>query len=378
MDWVVLARLLACTVGFIAGTILIAKNMPLGFGAKMLLLYAVAAGFSAVTSQYPATVVGYFILLLGACVLMTGLAYSARHLAELETIERVWFFTVVALIVKDTVTSLIRPEMAPAGEVIRIGMGVTHANEISSLATLVFWLSFSKKKTKHTILLWLLRAFLVYVIIGARSRVSIVAFLLGGLLYVLFASKDYLKRWVVVSAGVGALSTFFLLSFGFDQAWAKDIVSYARRGQEKAALTTLTGRTLIWQHVVSKSYDSPIAGHGYGVSRLTMGTIPQARFQPYHCHNELLEVFFTTGLLGLVPFLLIVGYSLKWLKAFSRLRRVLSASFALHAVCSIAIVLAGSMFEARLAGKLSPVQPLFFFYLLTLDREKHFQRLRQI
>jgi len=374
LDWLVLARLLACAIGFIAGIILIAKNMPLGFGGKMLLLYAVVAGLSAVASPYPVTVVGYFILLLGASVLMTGLTYSARNLAELELIEKVWFFTVAVLIIKDTITSLIFPEMAPPGEVARIGMGVTHANELSSLAAVVFWLSFSKKKTRHTVLLWLLRAVLIYVTIGARSRVSVAAFLLGGLFYLLFASRDYLKRWVTVSAGVGALSTFFVLNLCLNQGWANDIVGYARRGQARPGLTTFTGRTLIWQHAFKKSFESPIIGHGYGVSRLTMGQVPNAEWEVAHCHNELLEVFFNTGVLGLIPVLAMFTYSLGWIVNFSALRRAFSADIALHGVCVVVMLLFSCLFEPKLGVKVFPIQPLFFFYLLTLDRKKYFLR----
>ena len=382
VDWLVVGRLLACAVGFAVGIILIPKNRPLGFGAKMLLLYACATAISAATSPYAAVVFGYFILLLGGSVLMIALTYRARGVVDLQTIEKVWFLTIVVLIIKDTATSLLFPEMAPPGEVVRLGMGVTHANQLSLLSVLVFWLSFRQRRTKHPILLpimlWLLRAFLIYVIVGARSRVSVTAFLLGGLVYLLFASRDYLRRWVVVSAGVGALSTFFLLSLCFDQGWAKDVAGYARRGQERAALTTLTGRTLIWQHALGKSSESPITGHGYAVTRLTMGEVPHLRFQPYHCHNAVLEVFFSTGLLGIIPFLLILMYSLKWIKSFSRLRRAFSTDLALHALCCVVIVLVSSLFEPRLAGKLDPVQPLFFFYLLILDRERNFLDLQRI
>jgi O-antigen ligase len=372
MDWLVLARLLACAIGFTAGLILLTKNMPLGFGAKMVLLYGVAAGLSAVTSPYPTTVIGYFILLLGASVLMIGLTYSARNLAELETIEKVWFFTVGALVIKDTVTILVFPEMAPPGEVVRIGMGVTHAVELSSLAALVFWLSFRQERTRYGLLMWLLRALLIYVIIGARSRVSIAAFLLAGLFYLVFNSKDYLKRWITVSAGVGALSTFFLLSLCFNQGWANNIVAYARRGQEKAALTTFTGRTLIWKHAFAKSLEAPITGHGYGVSRLTMGQPRHSEWQPSHCHNEMLEVFFNTGILGLIPLTAMLTYSLAWIVNFSRLRQVFSRDLALHAVSVIVIFLFPCMFEPRLGVRLIPIQPLFFLYLLTLDRKNTF------
>lgn len=372
LDWLVLARLLVCAIGFMAGIILIAKNMPLGFGAKMLLLYAVAAGLSAVTSQYPTTVIGYFILFLGASVLMIGLTYSARNLAELETIERVWFFTVAVLIIKDTVTSLIFPAVAVPGEVVRIGMGVTHANELSSLATLVFWLSFRERAKRHTVLLWLLRAVLIYVVIGARSRVSLAALALGGVFYLLFAGRDYLKRWVTVSAGVGALSVVFLLSLCFNQGWANKIIEYARRGQERAALTTFTGRSLIWKHAFAKSLEAPIMGHGYGISRLTVGQPANVDWNVAHCHNELLEVFFNTGILGLIPLTAMLTYSLAWIVNFSRLRQVFSRDLALHAVCVVVIFLFSCLFEPRLGVRVMPIQPLFCFFLLTLDRKKHF------
>jgi O-antigen ligase len=290
-------------------------------------------------------------------------------------IEKVWFFTVAALIIKDTITSLIFPEMSPPGEIARIGMGVTHANELSSLAAVVFWLSFSKKRTRHTILLWLLRAVLIYVTIGARSRVSVAAFLLGGLVYLLFASRDYLKRWVTVSAGVGALSTFFVLNLCLNQGWANDIVGYARRGQARPGLTTFTGRTLIWQHAFKKSFESPIVGHGYGVSRLTMGQVPNVDWNVAHCHNELLEVFFNTGVLGLIPVLAMFIYSLGWIVNFSALRRAFSTDMALHAVCLVAMLLFSCLLEPKLGVRVFPIQPLFFFYLLTLDRKKHFLRL---
>jgi O-antigen ligase len=372
LDWLVLARLLVCGIGFMAGIILVAKNMPLGFGAKMLLLYAAAAGLSAVTSPYPTTVVGYSILLFGATVLMIGLTYSARNLAELVTIEKVWFWTIAVLIVKDTVTSLIFPQMAPPGEVVRIGMGVTHANQLSILSALIFWLSFRPGRTKRALLLWPLRALLIYVIIGARSRVSATAFLLGGLVYLLFASRDHVKRWVTVSAGVGALSTFFLLNLCFNQGWATDIVEYARRGQKRAALTTFTGRSLIWQHALDKSLETPITGHGYAVSRLTIGKPPNVDWGVAHCHNELLEIFFNTGILGLIPALAIFTYSLGWTVRFSALRRAFSTDMALHAACGIVICLFSCLFESRLGGRLLPPQQLFFFYLLVLDRKKDF------
>jgi O-antigen ligase len=151
-----------------------------------------------------------------------------------------------------------------------------------------------------------------------------------------------------------------------------------KRGQNIEEIKNLTKRTCIWPHVLKKSSESPITGHGYAVSRLTMGEVPEAGFQPYHCHSEVLEALLNMGLLGLVPLIIMLTYNLKWIKDFSRLQSTFSRTLALHAICVAVLLLVSLMFEAKLAGKLSPIQPLFLFYLLTLDREKHLIALEKL
>ena len=52
VDWLILARVLACAAGLGIGLFLIRKALPLGFGAKALLLYGLAASLSAVSCPY--------------------------------------------------------------------------------------------------------------------------------------------------------------------------------------------------------------------------------------------------------------------------------------------------------------------------------------
>jgi O-antigen ligase len=378
MDWLVAARLLACAIAFIVGIILIPKNVSWGFGAKSLLVYLLAAGISAIKSPYPVTVVGYFILLLGASVLMIALTYSARNVLQLERIEKIWFLTVTILVIKDAITSLMFPEMegTTTRGTFRLGMGVTHAVALSFLAGLVFWLSLKEARPTHPIMVWPIRFFCIFVILLARSRVPIASFLFAGCCFFLFKRND-LKRWVIVPACIGLLVTFLILNLSFGSPWADETVKYLKRGQGITGLKTFTSRTYIWGHVLNKSMDSPIVGHGFGVSRLTMGNPPGVSFQPDHCHNEALEVFFDMGLFGLIPFFAMFMYSLRWIKDSSRLRRVFSTDMALHGICVVAMLLASSMFEIRVAARVTPIQPLFFLYLLTLDRERHFLQLRK-
>jgi len=371
IDWLVLARLLTCSFGFIIGLVLIPKKVSWGFSAKIIILYVLATGISAVNSEYSIAVIGYFILLSGATMLMIALVYHAQNVVQLEKIEKVWFITVSVLIIKDAITGLLFPEMQVEGGVTRLGMGVTHANQLSFLAGLVFWLSFKQGRTKNSMILWILRIFLVFVIILSISRVSFAAFLFAGFFYYFFKNRDYLKRWIIVSSCLGFLA-FFILSLSLGLGWVDGIVDYTKRGQDKTSLSTFTGRTLVWQQVINKSLESPITGHGYGVSKFAIGPLPHSDHQPTHCHNEILEVYFNTGILGLIPFLVILIYSLKWIFNYSRLRRLFSIDLILHAICVIIMLFVSSMLEIRISGRLSPAQPLLFFYLLILDREKTF------
>jgi O-antigen ligase len=374
-DWLVLARLAACSVAFVVAIALIPKHVRWGFGAKAALFYVLAAGVSAIGSPYRATVTGYFVLLLGATTLMVALVYRARNVAQLLTIERIWLFTVGALVVKDAVTAIFFTDRSSSAEYGRLGMGVTNATEISLFAALLFWMSFRLARGGYDALLWLWRFFLLYILVAAKSRVSIAAFCAAGVCYVLLSTRDYLKRCLLVSCvGFVAVCPTFCLSL--DQDWARTVTGYLKRGQDPQELRSMTGRTYIWGHILRQSQESPIIGHGYGVSRLTMGQVPGMSWQPHHCQNEVLEVLFGTGLLGLVPFAAMFLYSLKWIGRFSTLGEVFSEKLAVHGACLMTMLLVSAMFEVRLSGRLSPIQPLFFFYLTTLDREAHFRRLR--
>ena len=371
MNGLVFARLLACSISFMIGVILIPKDVKWGLGSKILIFYVLAAGISSLNSPYPETVIGYFILLLGASFLMIGLVYHAQNLVQLETIEKIWFLTLTILVLKDSIISILFSGLQTVEDVSRLGMNVTSATTLSLYAGLIFWISFRQKWLKYSVVLWLLRVFLLYVLFAARSRVSIAAFLFAGLFFILFKTRNYRMRWIIVFT-VTSMILFYFLSLSFEHEWAKAIIAYMKRGQDTTDLFTFTGRSLVWQHVLKQSLESPIIGHGYAISRLTIGEVPINGATPAHAHNEFLEIFFNTGLLGLIPFLVMLMYNIKWIIHYSRLSRIYSNDFVLHAVCTNVMLLISSLFEVRLGGKIDPSTLLFFLYLLTLDREKYF------
>lgn len=375
LDWYVVARLAACSIGFILGLRLAPRHIARGFGFKVSLCYVLATVASATTSPYRGTVIGYCILLTGAYFLMIGLVYAAEDSSQLQRLEKLWWVTISALIIKDVVTFILLPGLHPVSESggSRWGMGVTHANQISMFAAIAFWLSFGGRRAGKPQLVWLIRGFLFLVMMQAVSRVSLTAWLLGGFCYSFYANRNHIRRFVLVPTSI-ALLAFFMLSLSLEFSWSSRVARYATRGQDKEGLSSFTGRTRIWRHVLRKVPRSPLIGHGYGVSRLTMGPIPGWDFRPSHCHNEFLEISFNTGLVGLASFLGMLVYSSRWLRRHTMLRRVFSKDTALHAACVITMLLLASMFEDRIGSKLSPIQPLFFLYLLALDRAEDFSR----
>ncbi len=376
LDWVVFARLLSCAAGAAVGFWMIPRGTPWGNSGRFIMMYAVATMFSAITSDYTVTSFGYSALILGAGMLMVGMVYSARTVNQIKKIETIWLVTVGALMAKDAITGMLMPAEPLPGDIVRLGMGLTHANQISMHAAIIFWLSFAISKAKYIIPARIFQAFCLFVLVSAVSRGGIAAFIIGGCVYVLFKRKSLMKRTIFAASGLIALASVFLIGLSFGQDWAQSIHDYLVRGQDRESLTSLTGRTEIWQFALSKALESPLIGHGYGVSRFAMREFPSptyALFVPAHSHNSFLEAFLSTGIVGLIPFVLLFLRNLKWATGYYRLRRIFSPGIAHHAIIITFLLIPVIIIESTLASSLSPVHLLFFLYLLALDRENYFR-----
>jgi len=65
------------------------------------------------------------------------------------------------------------------------------------------------------------------------------------------------------------------------------------------------------------------------------------------------------GLLGAIPFIVCVLYSLTWITRFANLQETFSMAFSLHAIAIVFIILLASVTEPFLGGKLGPVAMIF-------------------
>ena len=81
---------------------------------------------------------------------------------------------------------------------------------------------------------------------------------------------------------------------------------YLSRGESAESLTSLTGRTELWDAMWKSFQDSPILGHGYFVTSKTGAIDVWGGPENRTAHNVLLQVLVTTGLVGL--FLVLWGF----------------------------------------------------------------------
>lgn len=380
VDWLITAQVLTCLLGAFLGILLIRRYPYFGFGTKALLVYLIASLLSAVFSPYSKLVIGYWILLAGASLLTIGLVQQAQTQKALNQIENVWLLTISLLLLKDTATALLFPEMQEIHYVsgpFRLGMGITHANTMGFLVALAFWVSFKNDEVKHPLFLWLPRLLLLLIIGLSWSRVSMVCFVLGGVIRFWFqqrVQKESLNLRIAIPCFVMSAVVFAILALSFELPGATTAFNIFNRGQDIDTVASLTGRIEIWSYFFRKVFDEPISflfGHGYGVSRLVLNEGSGLDFYISHLHNSFIETLFSLGLLGVVTFLVLVIYSIKWLIRFHQLHQDFSPEFTLRAVSIVSMVLLNSFMESPLACKINPLVLLYFFYLVALDRRQY-------
>lgn len=371
-DWLVVSQLIACGIGALLGTILIGRKHSAGHGVKIVILYLLFAGFSAFLSRYPWIVCGYWLLLVGAALLTTGLVHSAGTFVRVNTIENVWLIVITLLLIKDLLISLFVPSLHGGGEVQRLGMGVTHANTISFLACVAFWISFKERTLHRELFMWIVRALFVFIIIASRSRLSLFLFIIGGIIRFGLTRRRMPFRWIYIWSVSGFILVLIGLGMSMELQGVRSGFEFVNRSQNLETILSLARRTEIWAAVVKKVIHGPLLnalfGYGYGISRLVLNeNIDTLTFYFYHCHNAFLEHALTVGIAGLSAFLLMIAYALRWLRKSTLARFAHAPEISIHALTVVVFILIKSFIEVPVGGKVNPAMMIFLLYFLALD-----------
>jgi exopolysaccharide production protein ExoQ len=176
---------------------------------------------------------------------------------------------------------------APAMDDLRLGNeDFLHPNAIGfefAIATL-FTLYLSREGTRWR---WL-GAALGITLLRTLSKASILAFLAAAGFYVLRDSSVRRRTRLLLGFGATAvLATFLSL-----------IDAYIEQYAQGSQLETLTGRTLIWSESLDIALEKPLLGHGFYSYRWVVP--PFGVFEAWQAHDELLQQFFSYGLVGIL------------------------------------------------------------------------------
>jgi O-antigen ligase len=144
----------------------------------------------------------------------------------------------------------------------------------------------------------------------ARSRTGFIVFALGLLVLTAFLCRMPSRRVITMASGI--LLGVLVIGLCFVSPEFTDTVTYAfTRGHNEANISSLDGRVSIWTAALNAFEQSPILGSGYA-------TYPMRIEAGSHFHNMFVELAVTTGILGLIPIvILFTVLTVRLVKLFS-------------------------------------------------------------
>jgi exopolysaccharide production protein ExoQ len=186
-------------------------------------------------------------------------------------------------------------------------------------------------------------AFLSITLLRTLSKTTIVAFIAGEALLLIRDSAITRRKLLAIVATAGlVVAAFWRLIEAYFEV-------YTTTGNEAE---TLTGRVGIWDYTLESSLEHPWIGHGFHSFRNVVPAF--GVFEAWHAHNELLQLFYTYGIVGLLLFIAVYG------SLYLQLRRASVSDKALFYGLLLFIVIRGfgdtDRFELTL--------PLWFVFLI--------------
>ncbi len=146
---------------------------------------------------------------------------------------------------------------------------------------------------------------------SARSRTGFIVFVLGAFLLMVFCFRTPSRRLLTSISGLLLIILVVGLLF-VSPEFTDSITNTFTRGQNETNIMSLDGRVSIWTAALRAFEQSPILGSGYA-------TYPKRIEAGGHFHNMFVELAVTTGILGLIPFLILFALiAMRLVKIFLR------------------------------------------------------------
>ena len=194
-------------------------------------------------------------------------------------------------------------EPLPEGKFAYRMSGLAHANTLGQYTGLTVVLGTIMYVTYHK--RSLLRAGLILIALGALvnslSRTSLVATVVAlAVAYRhVFLKRQYIQRYIL--AGFFGIFGFMLLSTQVDiGAKIKEKMTLVSKSGDADELTSATGRAEIWAYTIRLIRERPLIGYGAATSKYYL------KDYSMYTHNMILNVAFSTGIIGGFAMLMMV------------------------------------------------------------------------
>lgn len=226
--------------------------------------------------------------------------------------------------------------------------GITSQRNVLGRLSVLSALVFSVAYREHRSMRLMYAAFLALqlpLVLGTGSKTSLATFLITPfflVIYQAFRARKTLYGAVAVTLFGGAI-------FGIS-------VATASLGQITRALdrdVTLTGRTVLWEDLISQGSTRPFTGYGWeafwgGWFSPSHEIWITHNWLPPTAHNVFLDMFLSLGLLGLIPYLVLVSRGI--IRA-SRHVRYVDGAIGLWPLGFFSMLMMISITESGVAGR---------------------------
>jgi len=162
---------------------------------------------------------------------------------------------------------------------------------------------------------WIDKILLVLIlisIVSIQSRTTLLTFILCFTLFNL-KIKHTRKILVVLISCIIVINIFFNISPSFKERLLFGILP----GRQKVSLNDISsGRIFIYKGVIKKFAEHPIFGVGLG--NIGFRTLESGKLEIIRSHNIFLDLLGMGGVIGLLLYLSLIVYLLKWLKFYGK------------------------------------------------------------